>query len=61
VKLIFLGGKSRPIALNEAKSLVAGFIGDNSGFYRHAPPDELVARVNRAKTFHQLISSIYKD
>jgi hypothetical protein len=61
VKLVFVKGASRLVALSEAKTLVAGFIGENPGFYRHAPPDELIARVNRASTFHQLISSIYKD
>lgn len=61
VKLVFVRGTSRPIALAEAKTLVAGFIGENPGFYRHAPPDELLARVNRARTFRELISCIYKD
>lgn len=49
------------MTLDEIKGLVSGFIRENPNFYTYAPPDEIIRRVNSARTVVTLIKAIAKD
>jgi hypothetical protein len=49
------------LELQEIKDRIASLIESNPDAYTHAPPEEIVQRIKRAKSIRALINSISKD